>query len=67
MAYLLTCYCLDCDNPEASHCEDDKEDHNSMMRDGGIMHLWNCAHVQSIIKNRAWATTVKCDCSTKAV
>ena len=69
---LITCFCVDCDNPDLTHDENDKEDFNSTMEYGGVFHLWNCAHIKAIMElcegvlTSAPKTDVECDCSTKA-
>lgn len=69
---LITCFCIECDNPDLTHGEDDKEDFNSTMEYGGVFHLWNCAHIKAIMELGGGAftlftkTDVECDCSTKA-
>lgn len=68
---LMTCYCIECDNPDLNHAEDDKEDFNSSMEFGGVVHLWDCAHFTAVMELGGgvftWftKTDIECDCSQR--
>jgi hypothetical protein len=71
MMKMVVCYCIECDNPDLSHDENDKEDFNSIMECGGLFHLWDCAHFKAVMELGQGAftwftkTAIECNCSLK--
>lgn len=69
---LMVCLCIECNNPDLTHDEDDKEDFNSVMEYGGVFHLWDCAHFTAVMELGGgvytWFTKthIECDCSQRA-